>query len=770
MTAKKRQNPIDKLQDKHIFLILASVCVISRLPFLRTFELVAYDGTYYLNQARTLFSGHMAGSFPLGYPFVVKIFQIVLRDYQTSGMAVSFVAGVGSAIVVFLLAKRFVRRDFAFLASVAVALNPLFIRLSLMTLSESLYVFWVLLGLLMFVDKKWVWFGLAMGMAAITRPEAIAIAGLLGVSRIRRPKQLTAIALSFLAVYALNSAVLSVNAGRAVILAKSEFFGSSTAFWKLREASIDFEGKDDTYREMVSESEGKSRWTDYFGRLSVEVRVVLRHVLPVIFLFALVAFRNRKYLFFSAALVSFFVIPLVTVRSQDRYILPYLPVLILLATLAIGDLRNKSVRAAGVALMVATILVLPVFNKAELLEAEEPELGPAKRAGLELRDQVGPEDKIADRKPFFAFYSGGDYVEIPVAPYEDVMTYLTENQRVRFLSLHQTTIHRLRPALRPLMYSRAVINGELRFRQTYFDPEGEMVFRRVLDADPLQWAPITPPGGADFAPAWSPDGTKIAFRSKTKDGVGGIYVIEARESRGLLPRKVTDAKAIYDQLSWSPDGKRIAFASDESGAMNIFAVDVESGGVTPIVSGTDSDMSPSWSPTGDEIVFSSDRTGQPEIWVVDPLTRDVKQITSDGDNTRPAVSPTGEMMAWIKQDRGVVVMHGPSGRLVTLRTPRRVRYAPAWSPDGQYLAVTAEDWGSWDIYLVKNDGTNALLLTKNPKRDAMPVWSPDGDRIALTSDRGQKTLSVWTIAGLQPYLERLESRERVQVFDASVVR
>lgn len=770
MAAKKRQNLTDNLKDKHVFLILAIVTVISRIPFLRTFELVAYDGTYYLNQAKTLFSGHMAGTFPIGYPIVVKLFQLVLRNYQVAGMAVSLLAGVGSVIVAYMLAGRFVRREFAFLPAIAIAFNPLSMRLSLMTLSESLYTFWVLLGLLMYVDKKWLWFGFVMGLAAITRPEAVAIAGLLGVSRIRKPKQLATIALSFLAVYALNSVVLSVNTGRVIILPKSEFFGSSTAFWKMREASIDFHGKEETYKELASESENKSMLADYFQRLSVEFRVLVRHVLPVIFLLALVAFRNRKYALFATALVSFFAIPLVTVRSQDRYLLPYLPVLILLATFALAELRNRAARAAALALMVASILALPVFNKATLLEPEEPELGPAKRAGRALRNQVEPGDKIADRKPFLAFYAGGDYVEIPVAPYEDVMRYLTVDQKVKFLALHRTTIHRLRPALRPLMYGRAVINGELRFHQTYFDPDGVMVFRRVLDADPLQWKAHTPPGGADIAPAWSPDGTKIAFRSTTKDGSGGIYIVDSDGAGSSLPRKVIDAKSVYDQLSWSPDGKRIAYATDESGAMDILAVDVASGKLESIVSSSGNDMSPSWSPAGDEIIFSSDRTGQSEIWVVDVESGGAKQITADGENTRPSISPKGEMMAWIKKDRAVVIMHGPSGKKGFLGAPHRVRYAPTWSPDGNYLAVTAEDWGSWDIYLMKSDGSNVLLLTKNTRRDAMPAWSPDGDRIALTSDVGQNTLSVWTVSNLQSYLDRLESREKFQVFDANAVR
>jgi TolB protein len=294
-----------------------------------------------------------------------------------------------------------------------------------------------------------------------------------------------------------------------------------------------------------------------------------------------------------------------------------------------------------------------------------------------------------------------------------------------------------------------------------------MVFQRVREDDPLRWTRVTPPGGADLAPAWSPDGRRIAFRSKTSDGAGGIYVIEFG---GKLPRKLADATPLFDQLSWSPDGRRIAFASGDADSADIYTVHVDTRSVEPIVLGPRSDLSPSWSPGGDEVFFSSDRTGQWEVWALQLSNGVLRRVTSDGGNSGPAVSPSGEYVAWIKQDRGVAIKHRASGRELQLQAPRKVAYSPSWSPDGRYLAVTANDWGSWDIYLLRSDGTYALLLTKNHKRDAMPAWSPDGERIALISEVGQKTLSIWTVEDLASYLEMLEARETSQVFNVLTAR
>ena len=755
----------DRMSDRTIYAILIALSVLSRLPFLRTFELVAYDGTYYLNQAKTIFSGHMAGAFPIGYPLVVRLFQLVLRDYQLAGQAVSFVAGAAAACLAYRLAKHFTNRGFALLAAVVLALNPLFIRLSLMTLSESLYVFSVLLSLMCYVERRWLPFGLATGMAAITRPEALAIAVLLGLSRIRRPKELAVIAISFLVVYSANAVVLSASQHRVVLLPKSWLVGSSMENWRAREVSIDFEGKEAIQEKLEAEAGSKSLAADYFRRLPQEILLLGRHVLPAIFLLALLALRHPKYLFLAAALVPFFAIPLATVRSMDRFVLPYVPILILLAVFAAGEFRGRSLRALAVYLIAASAIILPFVNSAALWRPEEPGLLGVKRAAIAFRDEVKPGDRIADRKPFFAFYAGGEYVEIPIAPYEDVMKFLT-SENVRYMALHNGTIHSLRPALRPLLYSRSVVNGEMRLRQAYFDSDGEVVFQRMRDQDPAAWTQITPPGGADIFPAWSPEGDRIAFRSQRSDGHGGIYVIELG---ARLPRKLTDAPFVYDQLAWSPDGNRIAFASDHAGQMHLYEVDTGTGFVRALTSGTDSSASPSWLPSGDEIVFAgTPRGGETDIWSLDLRTGKRKRLTEDGGNSCPAVSPNGDRVAWIREGEGVWILDRSSGATIRLLAPRSVSHAPAWSGDGQYLAVTARDWGSWDIYIMKADGTNALLLTKNHKEDVMPAWSPDpdGGRIALVSNTGQQTFSIWIIEGLEPYKERLETRFDFNVFPA----
>ena len=73
-------------------------------------------------------------------------------------------------------------------------------------------------------------------------------------------------------------------------------------------------------------------------------------------------------------------------------------------------------------------------------------------------------------------------------------------------------------------------------------------------------------------------------------------------------------------------------------------------------------------------------------------------------------------------------------------------------------------WGGANIFLVRSDGTEALLLTKSADGQAMPNWSPDGKRLALVSRRGER-LGIAYLTGLEPYYERLLQPPRVNTFE-----
>jgi len=100
------------------------------------------------------------------------------------------------------------------------------------------------------------------------------------------------------------------------------------------------------------------------------------------------------------------------------------------------------------------------------------------------------------------------------------------------------------------------------------------------------------PDGAD-KPAWSPDGTKIAFWS-IHSGVSGLYVMNA-DGTGVTAL-THDGTPGQERPAWSPDGTRIAFASDRDGDYEIYVMNADGSGVSQLTDNRVSDTDPAWSP------------------------------------------------------------------------------------------------------------------------------------------------------------------------------
>ncbi|UCG53701.1 MAG: PD40 domain-containing protein, partial [Candidatus Latescibacterota bacterium] len=587
----------------------------------------------------------------------------------------------------------------------------------------------------------------------------LGVFGVLALLRRRPPKRLLVILVSFASLYLVNTVVLSSTLGRFVLVPKSEFFGTSATTWKGREEWIDFTGRDVVEEELDAEGARRYVFADYIIRIPGEVVLLGRHVMPVVFLLALFGVFRRR-LFLLAALLPFVFYPIFTVRSDPRYILPYVPPLVLYAAVGLEAMTSQRARRVLVTLLCLSTALGLFVNREQLTKPVSQGFRWAREAGLYFKDQIRPGEKVADRKPFLAFYAEAEYIEIPVAPYDEALDHLIAND-VRLLSLHRATIHALRPALRPLLYDKAVIAGELRFNQAYHRPGVALIYERSGGSDPLRRERTSPPSDdVVISPGWSPDGKMIAYRVIDPSGGGGISVIPPV---GGAPQRVINEQGTQDPLSWAPDSKQITFANSSTGNMDIFTFDIFTGTLEQVTSDGSADTSPSWSGDGREIVFCSDRSGQTDIWVKNLTTGQLTQVTTDGANLYPAIAPGGRRIAWIRRGEGVVIYDRLTGKRIVVESPRQVSFPPAWSPDGRFIAVTAEDWGGADICLMTADGANMLVLAKSSEGEGMPCWSPDGEKMVIVSSR-EGVYSLWTLTGLSAYTKRLLNPVSIRTF------
>jgi Tol biopolymer transport system component len=196
-----------------------------------------------------------------------------------------------------------------------------------------------------------------------------------------------------------------------------------------------------------------------------------------------------------------------------------------------------------------------------------------------------------------------------------------------------------------------------------WSPDGERIVYRdsrrginqddeiyVVRADGTGARNLTRDPGNDWGPDWSPDGRTIVFNSD-RDGfpMGGFLI----NPGGSHPRRIeTDAYVEYP--AWSPDGTRIAFMGGTSaGEYDIWVVDVDGSNLTRLTDSPGSDGWPAWSPDGTRVAFSSVRDDCSYSDASDCRStgdigphHDVWVVNADGTGLTRVTSEFGQFVTW----------------------------------------------------------------------------------------------------------------------------
>ena len=325
-------------------------------------------------------------------------------------------------------------------------------------------------------------------------------------------------------------------------------------------------------------------------------------------------------------------------------------------------------------------------------------------------------------------------------------------------------------------------------------PDGSTFLLLTVLADSTSPAPLwtipilggTPHRLADAAVhgTWAPDGKSVVYSTST----GEIWTVS---STGTDPHKLATVGGAPDWLSWSPDGSRIRFRSSQDNHIwEISPQGTDLHKILPNWHGNDFQCCGRWTHDGKYFLFLSknvtksqifaldERRGRlrkpsgeplqltsgPILWGAPIVARDGKTIYSRGYTNRGELvrwdahsssflpflsgmsvdnvtfSRDGKSMAYISYPEDILWKAATDGsNPIQLSTAGTQVAAPRWSPDGSQIvyASVASDRAPWISYLISADGSKPRqMLPGASGSQATPDWSPDGHQIVFTDKEG----------------------------------
>lgn len=250
----------------------------------------------------------------------------------------------------------------------------------------------------------------------------------------------------------------------------------------------------------------------------------------------------------------------------------------------------------------------------------------------------------------------------------------------------------------------------------------------TMDYDGAGQHQLTHLNSIALSPRISPDRSRIAFSALARDSWQiQMYSLD-------LGRSVAFPHFGGDNFSpaWSSDGTKVAFSSSmHEGAPEIYIGDASGGGAHRLSTGR-GDVSPVFNPkTNGQIAFVSGRTGLPQIYIMDADGSNVQRVTDQGYAVSPSWSPNGLLLAfsWIRNygpgvlgGADIYLMDVASRQIVQLTHDGGRNDFPSWSPDGRHLVFQSNRSGSEQVWSMLADGTHQQQLTREGK-NTQPNWS-----------------------------------------------
>lgn len=244
------------------------------------------------------------------------------------------------------------------------------------------------------------------------------------------------------------------------------------------------------------------------------------------------------------------------------------------------------------------------------------------------------------------------------------------------------------------------------------------------------------------------------FDVAQKKQLGGKRYRGERKDLRRMAHRFADQIMLLFTGELGPFNSKIAFVSTrgDGRAKELFITDLTGGDLVQVTRDRRINLGPSWDPTGTALTYASYKQGGPHPYRLDLTSGQTSRLSSMvGYSSR--WSPDGSRIAVSIEQQGNSDLYllSPEGRTIRrLTEDSDIDVSPAWSPDGRQLAFCSNRSGEPQIYIMNVDSGDSRRLTFRGNYNTSPTWSPKGDRIAYTSRaRGFRIMTIG-IRGEEP--------------------